>query len=169
MDLREGLAQHFGMMYRMVEMNLEGMTHEQSLVQPAPDGNCANWILGHLVNVQNGVMLLLDEAPVWESADLARAGWAPIKGPLGAIDWNVLKDHFFESRERCLAALATVSDASLAEDVPDPVGGKTSRARLLSTLAFHQAYHSGQLGVVRRIAGLPGAVKAPGQPQAQPA
>jgi len=169
MNLSEALAQHFGMMYRVAEMNLEGMTHEQSLIQPGSGGNCANWILGHLVNVQNGAMELLGEAPVWESEDLARAGWTPITGELGAIDWNILKDRFLDSRERFLAAVSMLSEKVLAEDVPDPFGGRTSRAKLLNTLAFHQAYHAGQLGLVRRIAGLPGAVKGPGQAQVQPA
>jgi uncharacterized damage-inducible protein DinB len=45
------------------------------------------------------------------------------------------------------------------------VGGSASRAELLSLLAFHQAYHSGQLGIARRIAGMEGAVKGPGQPK----
>jgi uncharacterized damage-inducible protein DinB len=47
--------------------------------------------------------------------------------------------------------------------VPHPFGGQTSRAELLALLAQHQMYHAGQLGIVRRIAGLEGAVKGPGQ------
>lgn len=42
-----------------------------------------------------------------------------------------------------------------------------SRAELLNILAFHQAYHAGQLAICRRIAGLDGVIKAPGQPQTQ--
>ena len=33
----------------VVKRNLEGLTHEESLVQPQPGGNCLNWIVGHLV------------------------------------------------------------------------------------------------------------------------
>jgi uncharacterized damage-inducible protein DinB len=43
----------------------------------------------------------------------------------------------------------------------------TTRAELLYVLAFHQAYHAGQLAISRRIAGLEGAVKSPRQAQAQ--
>jgi uncharacterized damage-inducible protein DinB len=35
----------------------------------------------------------------------------------------------------------------------------------LNLLAFHQTYHTGQLAMSRRIAGLEGAVKGPGQAQ----
>jgi len=167
MNVQEAIAKQFGFMYQVTAANLEGMTPEQSLAQPSPGGNCANWILGHLTNVQNGVMRALGEKPVWESDELARAGFEPIVGRSAAIDWNTLRDRFLGSRERCLAAISAVSDEKLAESVPHPFGGTISRAELLNLLAFHQAYHGGQLAMSRRIAGLGGAVKAPGQAQAQ--
>ncbi len=100
LDAQELIAQHFGLVYQVAGANLEGMTHEQSLAQPSPGGNCANWILGHITNVQNGVMQLLGEKPVWESAQLERAGNDPITGPSRAIDWSTLGDRFLGSRER---------------------------------------------------------------------
>lgn len=54
MTVQELLAHQFGLVYQTAATNLEGMTREHSLVQPEPGGNCANWILGHLVRVQNG-------------------------------------------------------------------------------------------------------------------
>ncbi len=165
MNMQEAAAQHFRLMYQTAAANLEGMTHEQSLLQPSPGGNCANWILGHLTNVQNGVMHLLGEKPVWESADLARAGEDPITGPGNAIQWDTLRDRFLGSRERCLAAVSALSDGALAESVPHPFGGTCTRAEVLNLLAFHQTYHTGQLALSRRIAGLEGAVKGPRQAQ----
>ena len=166
--IQEALEKQFGFVYMVTAANLESLTHEQSLAQPSPGGNCANWILGHLTDVQNGAMRLLGEKPVWESDQLKRAGYDPISGAAGAIDWNTLRDRFLGSRERCLAAISKLSDEALAESVPHPFGGTTTRAELLNTLAFHQAYHAGQLAISRRIAGLDGAVKAPGQTKAQP-
>ena len=166
MKQQESLSQHFGLMYQTASANLNGMTSEHSLAQPAPGGNCANWIVGHLVNVQNGVMSLIDEQPVWESDQLARAGFDPITGPSNAIDWNTLRDRFLGSKERCLAALSRLSDEVLAQSVPHPFSGTCSRAELLNLLAFHQTYHAGQLAVSRRIAGLEGVIKGPGQAQA---
>jgi uncharacterized damage-inducible protein DinB len=165
MNTRDMLGQHYGLMYRLAATNLAGISPEQSLAQPSHGGNCANWILGHMVNVHNGIMQLLGEKPVWESEQLARAGFEPITGPANAIDWNTLRDRFLESRERCLGAIASISDKSLAEPVPHPFGGTCAREELLSLLALHQNYHVGQLGMSRRTAGLPGAVKGPGQPQ----
>jgi uncharacterized damage-inducible protein DinB len=163
MKPQEIVAMQFGLMYQTAAANLDGLTHEQSLEQPPQGGNCANWILGHLTNVQNGVMGLLGEKPVWESDQLARAGFDPITRPTDAIDWTTLRDRFLGSRERCLKAISALSDEALAESLPHPFGGTASRVELLSLLAFHQAYHGGQLALARRVAGLEGAVKGPGQ------
>ena len=162
MGLKENLAMQFGLVYQSAAANVEGMTREQSLAQPI-SGNCANWILGHLTNVQNGVMALVGEPPVWQSDQLSRAGWDPITNQANAIDWDTLRDRFLDSRARCLAAISTLSEQSLVEQVPHPFGGTTSRAELLGILSFHQAYHVGQLGITRRVAGLEGAVKGPTQ------
>lgn len=167
MNTQESIAHQFGLMYRVTASNLERMTPEQSLAQPAPGGNCANWILGHLTNVQNGVMQLLGEKPVWESDQLARAGVEPITGGTQAIDWEAMRDRFLGSRDRCLQAISSLKDEALGESVPHPFGGTTTRAEVLHVLAFHQAYHAGQLAMSRRIAGLEGAVKGPRQAQPQ--
>ena len=164
-DARDVLVQQFGLVYDIAARNLEGMTHEQSLAQPRPSGNCANWILAHLVNVHNGVMELVGAEAVWESDELARVRFDPVRGPDDAVDWDTLRDRFLGSRDRCLAALSGLSDEALAEGVPDPFGGTTTRAGLLGVLAFHQTYHVGQLGLSRRIAGLGGAIRGPGQPE----
>ena len=166
MKLQEALAKQFGMMYATAASNVEGITQEQSLMSPDSGGNCANWILGHMTAVQNGIMRLVGEPPAWENKQLERTRFfEPISDPASAIDLNMLRDRFLNSRDNCLAAISRLSDESMAERMPDPFGGSTTRGELLNTLSYHQAYHVGQLGIVRRIAGLEGKVKGPGQPK----
>jgi uncharacterized damage-inducible protein DinB len=167
MKVQNALAQQFGLMYQVTAANLAGMTQQQSLAQPSPGGNCANWILGHLTNVQNSAMQVLGEKPVWENEQLKRAGYDPIESAGGAIQWDAMRDQFLGSRERCVAAVAALADEKLADTVPHPFGGTCTRGELLTIFAFHQTYHAGQLAVCRRIAGLDGAIKAPGQVQAE--
>ena len=158
------LKTQFQALFGTIGDNLAGMSQEDSLVQPAPGGNCANWILGHLMNVQNQTMQLLGEAPVWEAPELEHAGLDPITGAEDAIDFATMRDAFLASADRCLAAIDDLNEEQLAEGgIPHPFGGVTTRGSLLALLSFHQAYHAGQLGLSRRIAGHPGAVKAPGQ------
>jgi len=165
MNVQKMLAQQFGLMYQVTAANLEGMTPEHSLAQPPRGGNCANWILGHLTDVQNAAMGLAGETPVWESDQVRRASYDPITRPEQAIDWNTLRERFLASRERCLAGISRLSDSSLQEEMPHPFGGTCSRGELLALLAFHQTYHAGQLAVARRVAGLEGVIKGPGQAQ----
>ena len=169
MKQQQSLANLFGLVYGVAARNLEGMTKEQSLAQPAPGGNCANWILGHLVDVQNGAMRLAGAEPVWTSDELKKSSYKPVTNAAQAMDWDTMRSKFLASKDRCLEAIGKLSDASLDETFPHPFGGTATRAELLNLLAFHQSYHVGQLGVARRIAGLPGAVKAPGQVEAEAA
>jgi uncharacterized damage-inducible protein DinB len=165
MKVQTALAKQLGMMYATAASNLEGMTQEQSLVAPEPAGNCANWILGHMVTVHNGLMGLLGEAPVWENEQLSgEKFFKPVTDSSNALDWAALRDRFLGSRDRCLAAISRLSDEAMVDPMPNPFGGETTRGELLNILAYHQAYHVGQLGVLRRVAGLAGKVKGPGQP-----
>lgn len=48
-------------------LNLDGLTHEDSLVQP-PSGNCINWMLGHLLVHRHRMLETLGEpAPIPEA------------------------------------------------------------------------------------------------------
>jgi uncharacterized damage-inducible protein DinB len=109
-------------------------------------------------------MRIIGAPPVWESEQLERARFDhPIRDAADAIDWDTLVDRFNASRNACLAALSALSDESLAEKMPGPFGDPSTRAGLLSILSFHQAYHTGQLGMARRAAGKKAAILAPGQ------
>jgi uncharacterized damage-inducible protein DinB len=109
-------------------------------------------------------MRILGAPPVWESAQLERARFDhPIRDAGDAIDWDSLVERFNASRDACLAALAALTDESLAEKMPDPFGNDSTRAGMLGILVVHQCYHAGQLGMARRAAGLKTAILAPGQ------
>jgi uncharacterized damage-inducible protein DinB len=171
MTLQQLLAEQFQRFYGVTRVNLAGVTAADSVAQPSGGGNCINWILGHLVNVQNGAMALVGADPVWQDPQLQRAGFEPITGPGGAIDWDAMVARFFDSEARCVEAIAALTDDSLNEAMPDPFGRPSTRAGNLNLLAFHQTYHAGQIATARRAAGLPGVVKGPGQPagEASPA
>jgi uncharacterized damage-inducible protein DinB len=80
-----------------------------------------------------------------------------------------VKSSFYRSRrrtcdtqtERFQAGLAMLTPEALERPMPGPDSGgeltETLRS-LLATILFHQGYHAGQTGVLRRIAGKPGAI-----------
>lgn len=158
---KEALKAQYGVMYGIVERNLTDMTEAQSLRQPEPFGNCANWIVAHMLLVHNAIMGLVGEGPAWDNPALERAREAPVTGAAEAFDWSELRSRFQGSRDRLLAGLDRLTDEQLDEPLVDPFGNPNTRGGLLNLLALHQNYHAGQLGLSRRLVGLEGVIKGP--------
>jgi uncharacterized damage-inducible protein DinB len=156
------LARQLRLMHVVVARNLEGISATDALVQPPGGGNCANWILGHLVNVHNDLARTLGVEPVWEDPQLERAGPDPITGPEEAIDWNAMVTRFAAAEERIAGALEALTEEELGGVIATDAFGDTPRGVLLATILVHQAYHAGQLATARRLAGYPGVIKIPG-------
>ena len=83
----ELFRQQARMAHRVVRMNVEGLTHEESLIQPRPDGNCLNWIVGHLVWAYAGALPLVGQSPMLEQDRLSQyaRGGAPLTDPSHAV------------------------------------------------------------------------------------
>lgn len=158
----EGFRQQAVMTYEVVRMNVEGMTHEESLVQPHPGGNCLNWVVGHLLSIYESALRLLGQEPVMEAGALDRyqRGSSPLRDPAEAADLADLMAAWKEASGRIDAGLAGLAAEALDRPAPfspsdDP--DETVRS-LLNTIFFHQAYHAGQTGLLRRLAGKEGAI-----------
>jgi len=162
MDGKDALKLQYGFFYRIAKANLDGITAAQSVEQPRPGGNCANWILGHVVGAHNHVMRLAKQEPVWEDPSLERASADPITSADEAIDWDTMVSRLLASESRLMAGLEALSEEDLDQGgFEDPFGNETSRGQLLNFLALHQNYHAGQLGMSRRLVGLDGAIRNP--------
>jgi len=146
------LAHQLRGVHLVAARNLEGMSAEVALLQPPGGGNCANWILGHLVNVHNDLARVLGVEPVWEDPRLARAGAEPITNPDEAIDWEALVARLAAGEARIAGALSAITEEELAAVIPTPALGDTPRGIFLATVLIHQACHAGQLALARRLA-----------------
>ncbi len=161
MKAKDAIKAQFGLFYRTAKGNLDGVTAEHAVSQPERGGNCTNWIVGHIVRAQNGVMGLLDEAPVWESEQLERAHDTPITSADEAIDWETMVGKLLGSEARLMSAFDALDDERLDDGgFTDPFGNEVTRGEFLNLLAFHQTYHAGQIGLSRRVAGRPGVIGA---------
>jgi hypothetical protein len=169
MTAKEMLKQQYTFFYLTAKANLDGLTAEESLVQPSPAGNCANWIVGHIVGAHNAVMGLANADPVWESPTLERAAsWTrPIDSMDEALEWDTMVQRLLASEERLLEGLDAMADEDLDQDgFTDPFGNPSTRGEMLNLLAVHQNYHAGQLALSRRMAGHEGAIRGPKPPEA---
>jgi hypothetical protein len=146
----------------VVRLATDGLTQAESLLQPEPHGNCANWVLGHLVSVYNHVLPMLGEEMVLPESRLARyeRGTAPDLDATEAVDIAELLAAFDKCCDRIDPGLARLSGETLAKPAPlSPTDNPDETiGSLLSTVCWHQAYHVGQLGLLRRIFGKKGAI-----------
>lgn len=151
------------MIREVVRRNVDGFTQEESLLQPAPAGNCQNWVVGHLLCIYNQVLPLLGQEPVLEKDALAQyaRGSSPLADPASALDFQQLLTSWAEANERIDAGLSGLTAEVLDRPAPhSPSKNPNETVRsLVSTVLFHQAYHSGQTGLLRRMAGKEGAIR----------
>ncbi|HEU4453061.1 MAG TPA: DinB family protein [Longimicrobium sp.] len=158
------VLRHQAMLTRVVvRMNVEGVTHEESLIQPATGGNCMNWVVGHLTCIYNNSLPLFGQEPVVPPDSLKRydRGSPPITDAAEAMDFGEILDVWSRAADRVDAGLAAFPADALDRPAPFSPGddpNETVRS-LLSTILFHQAYHAGQTGLLRRAAGKEGAIK----------
>jgi uncharacterized damage-inducible protein DinB len=160
----EVLREQVRAIHYVLRMNLSGLTHEDSLIQPQPGGNCMNWVVGHLVRTyNNNILPLLGQEPVL-AADILKSyerGSAELHNPSEALPLDELLAAWDETTNRVDAGLAAVTPKALNRPAPfSPRNNSDETVRsLLSIVIFHQAYHCGQTGLLRRMAGKEGAIK----------
>jgi uncharacterized damage-inducible protein DinB len=127
-------------------------------LRAAGDGAPALWILGHIVTYRRVLLRTIGgdiaEEP-WESA-FARGSDAGSAAQAG-IDADGLMADLNAVGEKLRDQLAGMTDADLAaagpRELPD---GSTTIVGLLSFMQFHESYHLGQLGYLRRVVGKDG-------------
>lgn len=153
MDNQE-LSQTFNRHIYVIKRQTEGLTHAQSLLQPALRGNCMNWVLGHMLEARNEVLHHLGQPtilPEPEDAFYKRES-TPITTDSAAIPLETLLAHFDESQARIEQGLATTSEEKMATIINEE--RQTSVRGNLSFIAWHEAYHLGQLEYLRQLTGV---------------
>ncbi len=148
--------------HRVARQNLRDISHEESLKPPPGGGNCINWVLGHLVATRQ-VVLRLAGGEAWWDEERSRTYSAGDDGrwsPDRALPLEVLIADYDRSQDLLARTLPALSAEALA--APGLLGtvGDT-----LAFLQFHEGYHAGQLGILRRVLGKPGVIKPPKLPR----
>jgi len=146
----------------VLNANLEGISHEQSVQQPEPAGNCLNWIVGHLVATYDKLLEVLGANPVLtpEQHEVYDRGVEPLIQTDRATPFGDLRDAFTSAHERVVAAIEQLPAGRLGEASPySPTNNPDETiGSLIAIFAFHQAYHTGQTGLGRRLVGMPNAI-----------
>ena len=143
--------------------NVEGFTQQDSLKQPEPGGNCLNWVVGHLLCVYDQVLPGIGQQPVLGAVALKRyeRGSSELHDAGEALPLADLLAAWDEAAKRVEAGLGMLTAEKMDGPAPfSPSNNPNETVRsLLATVFFHQAYHTGQTGLLRRMAGKEGAIK----------
>jgi DinB superfamily len=162
------LTKLFEMNYGALYRNLEGITHEDSVVLPEPAGNPVNWVVGHIVATRNRMFCVMKLEPVWpnETSLLYSGVDSSMWSPASAIELKSLESDLARSQSVLMSALDSATGRELNIRSED---GKTL-GEILGFFHFHEAYHVGQVGLLRRLLGRQGAIKssANGIPRVSP-
>ena len=153
------LSKLFEMNYGALYRNLEGITHDDSVVMPEPGGNPINWVVGHVVATRSRMFGMLKLEHIWPNdaimlySGLDGTGWSPDF----ALNLKAIESDLARSQSVLMSAL----DEMTARDLNRRSEDGRSLAEILGFFHFHEAYHVGQVGVLRRMLGKQGVIKAP--------
>lgn len=138
----------------VIMRQLEGLSHEDSLLQLPFRGNCMNWVIGHILESRNTMLTLLSQEPFWDQAtrDIYRADSEPITSGDNAVNLDQMRADLEGSEKQLTSLLEGVSVA----DLNAPVGEgdhQSTVGKRLKFLTWHEAYHTGQTEILRQLAG----------------
>lgn len=138
----------FDFTYRSIRANTGGITDEEALITPDDGGNSINWIFGHLLVSRNDIFSLLSRKPPFDSEKYRPYA----RGSKGEPEsWNVIP----------LSGLRQELDYSqkLLTDALKSASPHEDKLNRLAHMCFHEAYHAGQIGLMRRVIGKEGAIR----------
>lgn len=122
---------------------LEDVTPEESLKAAGPGGKCIHWLLIHILKSRGDLVALLSAQADWSATELE--------------DLHSLRKTLEHSFER-IAKILQSFDPGLKEICPgeSEFGDRRSFAQRVGSFVCHEAYHAGQIGLLRRLLGKPG-------------
>jgi uncharacterized damage-inducible protein DinB len=130
---------------------LSDLTHSDSLVQPPVQGNCINWIVGHIVSYRNVLLKVCGLSPV--VSDDVEIRYARGSQPVLADAPDVAKfenivQAYWQAHERLMSFIDTMT-AEQAGEMVSAVGFNFARSELMTLFMRHESYHLGQIEWLR--------------------
>lgn len=152
MELSRQLRRELKLNYNVLMAQADGLTHEDSLLQLPFQGNCLNWVLGHLVEARGRMLAIAAIEPLWDNAEYARYGRGsePITEDAQALRLEKILGDLTASQDRLLARIKEMTPAELDAV---PAGADQDVGAQLSFLSWHETYHTGQTEYLRQLAG----------------
>lgn len=158
----EPLIEQLGYNQGVLKINLKDLSHEDSLVAPSRGGNCINWVVGHVAYARNNMLKILGKEALWDddSATPYQRGSKPLTAE-NALTLTEIIEKYDAAQEAMIDALKGLSADEFAAKSPVSIfkGDEETVASAITFMVFHETYHVGQTGLLRRVAGKEGAIQ----------
>jgi hypothetical protein len=148
--------------HRMALKALEGVSPEQALQSATPGGTHILWLAGHLAWALDELVVQgFGRKPSMLPADWGKLFAMGTKTTPNAADYPPFADvraHLEKVAQAAREQLQSWTDDTLNRPLPDDYRAKDffgTHRGFLRAFSFHDAYHIGQIGLLRRIAGAP--------------
>jgi uncharacterized damage-inducible protein DinB len=130
---------------------LENLDDKKALIRMTNNTNHMNWLLGHILHCRYMLLNMLGNNE---------------QNPFGQLYWTAIEDKPYPKIQEVISLMPGISqrlDATLSslndEKIEQENEDKSSLEGTLVFFAYHEAYHLGQLGLLRKAVGL-GALKS---------
>ncbi len=138
----------------VIHMQMDGITHADSLLQPPFRGNCLNWVVGHILDGRHDWLGLLEMPAMMSEEERHCYGYGsePITSEDQACQLESLLDRLDQVLAVLVGKLETLSQAELDREV-EIWRGRMPLSQALMFFMWHDTYHTGQLEQLRQLAG----------------
>ena len=132
--------------YFLVTEALQGITHQESLLNPPGGDNPANWVLGHILTSRSNIQAMLSLEPVWEKIRcLPYLPDSEALTPESQVeDFEVMVADLASSQESLIKSFEKLTEEQL-----EKISGEDTLGKNLAGYAIHEAYHAGELTIIR--------------------
>ena len=134
----------------LIGLLTEGLSHDESLLQPPFPTNCVNWILGHILVSRTESVQLCGGEP-WNEIliDRYKSESQPVRdGDDDILHLDDLIKDLQISQKTLSNLLGQLSDDEL-DEVVEIARGEKPRWQHIRGLHWHETYHMGQLELLR--------------------
>ena len=147
------IASHLKLGDFLLKAALEKLSHEELHRRGGPQSNSLIWIAGHLALSRSRMLKLAGGEADFAWTDLFSRGSA-VQDPTVYPELDKILQSWEKTSGLLLTALPKMTPEQLFAKSPQSLPGDDKSVRgALSFLVYHEAYHIGQMGYLRKMLG----------------
>lgn len=134
----------------LIHRFVDGISHEESLLQLPFKHNCMNWILGHIVTNRSHVLETLGVTHSWQDEVRSHyhTGTPNVTSDNNSVQFDMLAVYLDESIPLLQSALDNMTDSEL-DETHSNYRGEKSRYDHATGFHWHEDFHIGQLEILQ--------------------